>query len=322
MYSAECVAFDQRHFRRSNTQAATMRLLPTFTLALVALAATGTHSSHATTPPSPKDVAKRMVGQILSRGNWFFPADEYGAALLFQAMFEAEEAFQLGHSGLLSARLDAIIAQPGTSAYILLHNNSFRFDSAIGDRKGLFPLAYLYRARFFGRNPGLAPPGYNRTRDIWIAEEGARRFVLAFPHRLKDGTIARLVGGPYWPPTTSPSYLWGDDQFMGLTLVCGLAAELQTSEWVAAVGWAAKQQSQFRAHMADSADNLYAHGVRLHSGAYEHSCCKWGRVNGWGMMANTETLQAMDTLQSAGVNVTGRADVLRIFAAHAEGMAR
>jgi len=74
---------------------------------------------------------------------------------------------------------------------------------------GLFPVAYLYRADYFGKHPQLAPAGYNRSRDIWIAEEGARRFILTFPNRLPDGTIARTVGGPFWPTTKAPAYLWG-----------------------------------------------------------------------------------------------------------------
>lgn len=41
---------------------------------------------------------------------------------------------------------------------------------------------------------------------------------------------------------------------------------------------------------------------------------------GWGMMANMETLTAMDALAYANINVTGRDEIISILRQHAQGM--
>ena len=54
---------------------------------------------------------------------------------------------------------------------------------------------------------------------------------------------------------------------------------------------AAKMQLSFSAQMRDPSDGLFSHGVNVANG--HHSCCKWGRANGWGMLSHVEVLSAL-----------------------------
>ena len=47
----------------------------------------------------------------------------------------------------------------------------------------------------------------------------------------------------------------------------------------------------FSEQMRAPVDRLYAHVANVATG--HHSCCKWGRANGWGMLSHVEVLSAL-----------------------------
>ena len=315
--------------------------------ALVALSAT------------PGEVARGVAAQIVSHGDHFFPADHYGSALLFQGFFECEaaifdhtsaddDAAVAGFLPVLGARLDAIAAQDGTGAYDVLHNRSVRdFGMAIGDTKGLMPLAYLERAAFYSSAAASGASGsswkYSNATDVTIAAGGARAFILAWPQHLDDansssssgsgisnGTIARRYGGALgWG--LEPRYLWCDDMYMGLALLARLATlQPAAAEWQGALRWAAAQLLQLSGYLAggrDGAEGLFAHGYDSKGGAAgagAQSCCAWGRANGWVLMAHVALLEAFDAVRGADARAIDRplmAALLSRFRSHAAAMA-
>lgn len=108
-----------------------------------------------------------------------------------------------------------------------------------------------------------------------------------------------------------------DDQFMGLTLMsrlarcstCGLSRELQ-QHYATEAG---RMQLQFTGYLRDPIDGLIYHGARVPpgGGATEHSCCKWGRANGWGLLSHVEVLLALaaTATSDAAAAAAGVADI-------------
>lgn len=278
----------------------------------------------------PRDIAGRMAKHFTHNRVFFLLPDLYGAALDFKSLFEAEAFFgespEWPHEALprMNALLDTYEDIPFLSAGMARHNASVTsFADAIGDTRGLFPLVYLERAAYYARHPdAVKPPRYAAEEDMEIAAEGARKFILPFDALLPDGTIARRSGGKAWPKAKEPTYLWADDQFMGLALVTRLAEETREPEWLEALGWVVQQLQQFEQHLRDPADALFSHGFKWDGTGGERSCCKWGRANGWGLMARAEVLGAMDSLNTSGVTVVGRDAILSSFRSHAAAMAQ
>lgn len=94
-------------------------------------------------------------------------------------------------------------------------------DSAVGDYKGLYPIAYLQRAIHKGTTSG--------GQDMDIAWLTANHYILGWPHRLADGTFSRTTGGD-WPgekSTAVGSFVWGDDQTMGTVLVARMSSRFK-----------------------------------------------------------------------------------------------
>lgn len=83
-------------------------------------------------------------------------------------------------------------------------------------------------------------------------------------------------------------------QFMGLALISRLARFGPVNTRRRYAMFAADMLLAFAARLVDPADGLASHGVNAATGA--HSCCKWGRANGWGLMAHAEVLAALDAL--------------------------
>ena len=247
-----------------------------------------------TTSRNPEDVAFKVAEKAVAQPGFFKP-DLYGSALLLQSLWEATAAFPdaIDYRAVLGKHLDEFSLQKNTSAYEVLHNQSVGvWDSAIGDRRGLFPLAYFERAVYF-RTHCSTPATYDNATDVRIATGAARKYIMPWPKLLpEDGTIARFVGGELGPKTSNTSrYIWGDDMFMGLTLVSRIATYVAGHEWEYALEWAAEQLLQITSYLADDATGskgLYWHGFDAATG--RHSCCKWGRANGWSIMAKYWTM--------------------------------
>ena len=140
-----------------------MALLTTF---LLFFATAGACASRAT----PEDVAFKVAEKAVAQSEFFKP-DLYGSALLLQSLWEATASFPdaIDYRAVLGKHLDAFSRQKGTSAYEVLHNQSVGvWDNAIGDRRGLFPLAYFERAVYF-RTHCSTPATYDNTTDVrWL----------------------------------------------------------------------------------------------------------------------------------------------------------
>jgi len=220
-------------------------------------------------------------------------------------------------SSFASSVLDYYVNEQGSIGYNLQHGIRMPFDRAPGDKIGLFPEAYLRRA--------MRPDGGGLAgSDGKLSLAALNDYVLPFPYQLKDGTLARTVG---WKGEPSGDLtLWGDDQFMGLTLAAR-AARAGAANRSAYLGFVVAQSLSFAARMADrgsafpapagTGDGLFFHGVDATTG--QPSCCKWGRANGWGMMSHAEVMAAVDDVAPSHPN---RSDVLRVFTDHALAMAR
>lgn len=113
--------------------------------------------------------------------------------------------------------------------YELLHNTTIAqplldaLEGTVGDHLGLFPIAYLARARY----RGLGHP--SAAADLQVARTTVEDYILQFPHRVPKGlpaagTFARTGGDPRENTTGAATFLWGDDQFMGLTLLSRFAS--------------------------------------------------------------------------------------------------
>ena len=76
----------------------------------------------------------------------------------------------------------------------------------------------------------------------------------------------------------------------GAMFLCGVRNGTTCTRHGGATQWWARRAA-FSGQMRDPVDGLYSHGVNLATG--HHSCCKWGRANGWGMLSHVEVLNAL-----------------------------
>ena len=104
---------------------------------------------------------------------------------------------------------------------------------------------------------------------------------------------------------------------MGTALLCRLA---QTPGFPAAkarayVDAVAAQMVLFAAHVQDPATGLFRHG--FNAATNDSSCCRWGRANGWIMMAHAEVVGALAAVAPAHPLL---AEVLRVWRLHVAGV--
>lgn len=136
----------------------------------------------------------------------------------------------------------------------------------------------------------------------------ADRYMLDYPYRLPDGTFVRPGG---WGAERGAAFLWGDDQFMALALLCRLArAGAPKAPAYLAVAVA---NALTNAARAQRPDGLFPHGFNTLTNA--SSCCTWGRANGWVAMSLVELLWALPQ------GAPERPAVLGVFARLARGLA-
>jgi rhamnogalacturonyl hydrolase YesR len=237
---------------------------------------------------SPRDLAERSIAALLQQPltSPLHHLPDYGVAIAYSAAYESMRVFPgLDWGAFLSSRLDAFAAKAGTPAYQFLHNESIPWGYSIGDTTGLFPIAYLSRALHANNSD---PTSVDWRLALGIVE----RYVMGWPLRLPDGTISRHAG--WWgQPDANASFLWQDDQFMGLALAARLVryAPLAPPTRQRYQDFLASQHALFASHCQDAALGLYRHGYNGATG--EHSCCFWGRANGWVMMAHAEVALAL-----------------------------
>jgi len=121
-------------------------------------------------------------------------------------------------------------------------------------------------------------------------------------HRLADGTLARKR-----PVMNS---LWLDDLYMS---VPALAQNYLLTGDTRNLDDALRQVRQFAARLFDPAAGLYAHG--WFEASPRHPAFRWGRANGWAMLAKIELLEALPE------NHPGRDALLAQLRDHVAGVA-
>jgi hypothetical protein len=292
------------------TPLAPMRFRPAFAMATLAAFATALSST-------PADVASRAITALVQQPDppggvsSLHHLPDYGVAISFSAMYDAMAAFPgQDWSPFLSARLDAYAADPASVAHAVLNNATVPWGYSVGDTTGLFPIAYLSRA-LHSNNTDPA------SADWTLALRVADRYVLGWPLRLPDLTISRHAG---WgkEPDRNASFLWQDDQFMGLALLSRLSRQpaVPAESRARYRDFVAAQHAGFAKRCQDAATGLYRHGFNDATG--DRSCCFWGRANGWVMMAHAEVALALAAAEPPHAALP---DVLAVWRRHAAGLA-
>lgn len=199
--------------------------------------------------------------------------------------------------------------------------------TAVGDHIGLYPHAYLHRATFYtNKSAGTPPPpaGYSPATDVQLARAVFEEYVLPWNVRWTDGTIARDTAGNSmakigWKVNGDHQYIWGDDGYMALVLPSRLiVAGLDDANGTYA-SFIANQNMLMEKHLLDPASGLFWHGADAK--ARIHSCCKWGRANGWTLMSSAEVLAALHA-SSAPAAVAARPTALAAFQQHAAALVK
>ena len=242
--------------------------------------------------------------------------------MVFDGLYKVNKTFGFDYEPVVNKYLDYFEYNDTTSyGYKLLHNVDIPWDAAIGDGIGLFPINYLNRllkqSHYNIKHTANRPWQYYDTHaDYKIVEKVAKSYIMGWPQSLPDGTISRDDG---WGKEVdhNASFVWADDQFMGLTLVARIARSVNNLDYALTAG---RQAILFNKHLNDPDDNHIYHGANVYGGKSNVSCCKWGRANGWGMMSHIEVLQALHDFSSNMEAKYMFKDVLQILQNHAKAL--
>lgn len=271
-------------------------------------------------------VAGRISYENVSDSGW--ATWKYGDAIIVEALTRASTEvkgldYDLWTNKVLDRFLDDTKGQAGGFAQQVLKNITVPFQKAIGDGIGLYPIAYLSRVVRCEADPQGAAGCERKDLDLEVATRTASRYILPWPKVWTDGAISRDTSG-HWTQeveTNSHEFIWGDDALMGLGLVnklllTGKIPDAATRKVYA--DFVADQVLKLRSHLRDPVDGLYFHGANAKNG--HHSCCKWSRANGWTLMAELETLMALNA--TAEADPKAKASVLVALQDHAEALAK
>jgi rhamnogalacturonyl hydrolase YesR len=128
-------------------------------------------------------------------------------------------------------------------------------------------------------------------------------YVSTSQFRLEDGTLARN--------SPSRNSVWADDEYMSIPLLGQMGKLTGETKYY---DDAARQVVQIAGYLFNAEKGMYAHCTNLGSGE-QHPRFYWGRANGWCIMAAAELLEVMPE------DHPRRDEVLKLFRAHARGMA-
>lgn len=229
--------------------------------------------------PSPIAVLQSTMATMAKQpaGSAFWEYN-YGPGYALAAMYEASSpALGMNWSAVIGAHLDSWLSTKGSYPYNISRGILMPYTGAVGEPTA-GSLAYLARAQAAGE-------GFSSV-DMQIALATAEIYIMEFPSRLPDGTFARPDG---WPGVSGDLFLWGDDQFMALSLLCRLAraGAGNASAYLAT----SVENALANAHYAQLPSGLFPHGWSYPAGVA--SCCAWGRANGWVAMSLVEVLLAL-----------------------------
>jgi len=258
--------------------------------------------SCALSAPTPADLATLVASQTLTHQE--FLHWDYGCAVIIDSLWQFVSQFNLKLQPQLNKALDDLKTNPQADGYKILHDIKIPFGGAVGDTVGLYPIAYLARVEYYNTHPNSS---YDNQTDIEIARKVAQEYIIPWPKTLPDGTFSRSSGWSGEP--AGDEFLWDDDEYMGLTLLARTSVLFSQKEYAQKVG---KMQLSYAQRLSDT-DNVLWHGFNVKDS--HHSCCKWGRGNGWVMMSHVESLIALDHFQDPNF-----AAVLDLFQKHSQGL--
>ncbi|WP_420149708.1 glycoside hydrolase family 88/105 protein [Spirosoma sp.] len=127
-------------------------------------------------------------------------------------------------------------------------------------------------------------------------------YIMTKEYRLSDGTLARN--------RPQPNTLWLDDLFMSVPALAQMGKLTNDRKYY---DEAVKQVLQFSKRMFNKEKGLYMHGWV--EGMSVHPQFHWARANGWAIMTKVELLDVLPE------NHPGRAEILSLLRAHAQGLA-
>lgn len=128
-------------------------------------------------------------------------------------------------------------------------------------------------------------------------------WIMEKQQRLADGTFSRS--------RPLPDSVWLDDLYMSVPALAQMG--LLTGDkkyWEEGV----RQITQFAARMFNRELGLWQHGWI--ESMDEHPAFRWGRANGWALLAMTELLDVLPK------DFPGRSEVFELYRAHVRGLAR
>jgi len=130
----------------------------------------------------------------------------------------------------------------------------------------------------------------------------AASFVMEEMSRLEDGTFARHK--------PSPLTIWADDLYMSVPFLARMGKLTGDAKYF---DEALKQVTQFDAYLWDEQSGLYLHS--WHSDEQANGLARWGRANGWVMMAKVELLKVLPA------DHAGREAVIKSLVSQIKGVA-
>lgn len=143
----------------------------------------------------------------------------------------------------------------------------------------------------------------NKNKEYKKYIDQTAEYMLTKEHRLADGTLART--GPY------DKTLWLDDLYMSIPF---LARYAQLTNDNKIYDFAATQIIQFTKYLYDKYTGLYFHCY--FDTMKEHGVARWGRANGWSIMAQANLLSYLPA------DHPKRDTLLAIFRQQVNGLAR
>lgn len=244
------------------------------------------------------DLAVFNADAVASQGDRDgFHVMTYATGVTHAGMLSAAEAtgdpryraFVQRHLDFLGRTIPYFRAQAGK---IGAANSSYRrlFDTNSLDDSGSMTAA-LIKARLAGIGPDLLPEirhwaDYIRYKEI----------------RLADGTVARH--------RPQPESLWADDAYMCIPALAQMGKLTGDRAWY---DEAAKQAVQLARHLFNPAVGLYMHGRHMNQPLVAEF--RWGRANGWVILAQCELLDVLPEDHPA------RPEILATYRRHVQALA-
>lgn len=167
----------------------------------------------------------------------------------------------------------------------------FRF--SLLDDMGMQTVPYVNRL--------IADPEFDEDSEEYKMAKRVTNHIMNDASRLPDGTFARFT-----PDTMT---VWADDLFMASIVLLRMHELTGEDKYLDEV---IHQVIKFDEYLLDESSGLYWHGYFTRDG--KHSSTKWGRANGWTMMAKTELLLSMPEHHPR------RDEILNIFTRHSKGL--